>query len=165
MQQNNESSTYNISGSLNLLHKVNRKENNLDYWYVCLVECRVNHNHLSIISSEYIIMISCSFVDVHPAVCIYQQSIMSQEPLKPSLKKKDQQLLIPGKVRCAVQCWDREHVNNKTMFQFLRCDTNTDKHFHLYCRCLGYYVYFNFQSRQKTLFSFCTSGILAVDSK
>ena len=65
----------NIPGSLNLLHKVNRKENNLDYWYVCLVECRVNHNHLSIIRSEYIIMISCSFVDVHPAICIYQQSI------------------------------------------------------------------------------------------
>ena len=98
-------------------------------------------------------------MDVHPAVCIYQQSIMSQEPLKPSLKKKDQQLLIPGKVRCAVQCLDREHVNNKTMFQFLRCDTNTDKHFHLYCRCLFRLLYFNFQSREKTLFSFCTSGI------
>ena len=66
--------TISLALSPNLLHQVNRKENNLDYWYVCLVECRVNHDHLSIIRSEYIIMISCSFVDVHPAICIYQQS-------------------------------------------------------------------------------------------
>ena len=134
MQQNNELSRYNISGPLNLLHHVNRKENNLDYWYVCLVECRVNHDHLSIIRSEYIIMISCSFVDVHPAICIYQQS--------KSWAKTFLKITNCWTVQCR-QCRVVEHVNNKLIcfnsWDVTQTQTNT-KHFHLYCRCLGYYI-------------------------
>ena len=160
MQQNNESSTYNISGSLNLLHKVNRKENNLDYWYVCLVECRVNHNHLSIIRSEYIIMISCSFVDVHPAICIYQQSIMSH--FETFFKEKRSTIADTrlGSLRCAVLVsWQQQdYVSIPEMWHKHRQTLP-------FVLPLLRLLYFNFQSREKTLFSFSTSGIFAVDSK
>ena len=155
MPQNNELSRYNISGSLNLLHKVNRKENNLDYWYVCLVECRVNHNHLSIIRSEYIIMISCSFVDVHPAICIYQQS-KSWAILSKNLLKEQRSTIADtrlGSLRCAVLVsWQQQdYVSIPEMWHKHRQTLP-------FVLPLLRLLYFNFQSREKTL-CFCTSGI------